>query len=756
MEYRTAGIILRDSVRQTNQAYSYLIPDSLMDVVVPGSYVEVPFGNGNRVQAGLVTTVSMMEIDDSKIKRFKYITRLLDPYPVVKPDQIELIEAISKRYLCTLGMAMSLMVPSAIGRPHRDKANFVAVKDVMEAKAILAQGGLKSNNQRMLLDYLLDNGECEKKMLMSMTKCTESHLKGLRDKDLVTVTKREVDDIEEIEEVVPDASFNVVHELNDEQRVAYRSITDSINENKPEVFLLHGITGSGKTEVYLKCAGEVLEQGGSVIYLVPEISLTPQTVSWITGRFGNTAAVLHSRLTDKQRVRQWNRIRNGSARIVIGPRSCIFAPVSNLKLIILDEEHDGSYKSDSFPKYSAKDIAMLRAKKNGATIVLGSATPSSSTYYAAKNGYYKLLTMKNRANPNAVLPTVRIVDMKNEVKFGGSDILSTPLKEAMARAFADKKQVLLFLNRRGFSRTLICSDCGEPCSCPNCSVGMTLHNNRHSSQRILICHYCGYTIPANEALCKTCGGNRFTKAGVGTQQLQELLAKMYPSEKILRMDQDTTVGAGAHEEILTRFRNHEASILIGTQMIAKGHDFPDVTVVGILSADLVASSSDYRASERTFQLITQAAGRAGRAGSQGTVFLQCLKPDNPLLQYASRQDYQSFYESEIVYRKAMNLPPFKAMGEMVLSLPDEDMLSQRSANLEKYLRDFLSFQDPKYGFELYGPVPAPIYELRGRYRNIFIIKATNKSAMNAIFRQVMKDFDAEYYPISYDSDSTGG
>ncbi|MCQ2528784.1 MAG: primosomal protein N' [Saccharofermentans sp.] len=751
----TAGIVLRDSVRSTDKIYSYLIPDGME--VVPGHYVEVPFGNGNRVQAGLVVSVSDMEIEEKKLKRFKSITRLLDPYPVMNADQIELIKPIVSRYLCTMGTAVSLMVPSALGKPHRDKATFVFCSDMEKAREALAAGTLRSVNQRNVLEYLLENGECERKSLMTTTKSTVSHLKGLKDKGLIDSEIREIDDLEVVEEVTSAEGFSVVHELNEEQQNAVNSITDSITKNeKPEVFLLHGITGSGKTEVYLKTAGNVLEQGGSVIYLVPEISLTPQTVSWITGRFGNTAAVLHSRLTDKQRVKQWNRIRNGSARIIVGPRSCIFAPVKNLKLIILDEEHDGSYKSDSFPKYSAKDIAMLRAKNNNAAIVLGSATPSSSSYFAARNGYYKLLPMTKRANPDAVLPKVRIVNMKEEVRFGGSDILSTPLKEAMARAFADKKQVLLFLNRRGYSRTLVCADCGEPCACPNCSVGMTLHNNRHSNNRLLICHYCGYTIPSFEATCKTCGGVRFTKAGIGTQQLQELLTKIYPSEKILRMDQDTTMTAGSHEEILNRFRNHEASILIGTQMIAKGHDFPDVTVVGILAADLVASSSDYRASERTFQLITQAAGRAGRAGSEGTVFLQCLKPDNPLLQYAARQDYVSFYESEITYRKVMNLPPFKAMGEMVLSLPDEDTLSERSYNLQKYLTEFLSIQDAKYGFELYGPVPAPIYELRGRYRNVFIIKANNKSAMNAIFKQVMKDFDAELYPISFDSDSSGG
>jgi primosomal protein N' (replication factor Y) len=350
--------------------------------------------------------------------------------------------------------------------------------------------------------------------------------------------------------------------------------------------------------------------------------------------------------------------------------------------------------------------------------------------------------------------------MKSQIKEGAGDLLSIPLRRAMAKAFADKKQVLLFLNRRGYSRTLICEDCGEPCACPNCSVGMTLHNGiRHKGSdltgRMLICHYCGYTVPAREAICKSCGGGKFTRAGIGTQQLEEMLGNLYPSVKVLRMDQDTTMHPGDHERILESFRNREAQILIGTQMIAKGHDFPDVTVVGIIGADLIASSSDYRSSERAFQLITQAAGRAGRKGSEGDVYLQSLHPDNPLLHYAAKQNYEAFYEEEIRYREAMALPPFKATGEILLSLPNEDDLIERADILGTYLKDFLKVQPEKYAFELFGPVPSPIYELRGRYRMSFMIKAVNKSSLNAIFAQLMKDFDPNIYPISFDNDCGG-
>ena len=527
-----------------------------------------------------------------------------------------------------------------------------------------------------------------------------------------------------------------------------------------EVFLLHGITGSGKTEVYLKCAGEIMERGGTVIYLVPEISLTPQTVNWIRARFGDTAAVMHSRLTDKQRFLEWEKIRRGQASIVVGPRSCIFAPLTNLKLIIIDEEHDSSYKSESFPRYNARDIALMRARMNSCAVVFGSATPAISSYYAAQKGVYKLLTLKKRGNPDAVLPKVHIVDMKQQIKEGAGDLISIPLRRAMARAIAEDKQILLFLNRRGYSRTLICEECGEPCSCPNCSVGMTLHNGRKVkgnvlTGRMLICHYCGYTVPAHEAVCRSCGGGNFTRAGIGTQQLEEILGKTFEGTKVLRMDQDTTMRPGDHERILQSFRDHEAQILIGTQMIAKGHDFPDVTVVGIIGADLIASSSDYRSSERAFQLITQAAGRAGRKGSEGDVYLQSLHPDNPLLRYAACQDYEAFYEEEVRYREAMALPPFKATGEIVLSLGNEDDLIARADILAVYLKEFLKVQPDKFAFELYGPVPSPIYELRGRYRMSFMIKAINKSCLNAVFAQIMKDFDPAEYPISFDNDCGG-
>ena len=398
----------------------------------------------------------------------------------------------------------------------------------------------------------------------------------------------------------------------------------------------------------------------------------------------------------------------------------------------------------------------MRSKINGSTVVLGSATPSVESFYAGQVGAYKLLELKSRARQDAQLPEIVPVDMKEQIKLGAGDMLSLPLRQAMAVAFSENKQVILLLNRRGFSRSMVCRECGEPVKCTNCSVAMTLHNNRRNGTQRLICHYCGYTVPSYVAKCTTCGGNTFAKAGFGTQQLEEYLHELFPHEKVLRMDQDSTMSPGAHREIVEKFDGKEASILIGTQMIAKGLDFPDVTVVGVLGADLMLASSSFKASEKAFQLITQAAGRAGRGDYPGKVFIQSYNPDQVLFKYACTQDYRAFYDQEIEYRRKLKLPPFKAVGEIVLSLTDEDLLIKRANELSKYLHDFIGYQDEKYQFEVYGPIPSVVYELRGKYRMVFNIKACNKSAINGVFKQLINDFDNTKFPMSFDNDPQEG
>ncbi|MBR3248316.1 MAG: primosomal protein N' [Clostridiales bacterium] len=750
------SVILRGAVRQTDNLYTYRIPEEFSESVVAGSLVNVPFGKGDNERCAVV--IELTDSFDGDESVIKDISSVISGRPVLNPDQITLIDRISERFNCTKGDVVELMVPSCVVNHKNPVEIFAELVSREHAEAVLESEKLRSAAQINILEYLLEQGRCPRKELMASLSCSAAQIKALEDKGLIRLVKEASDYVSApaSSEEAPSGKFTEEYELSGEQKNAIDQILEGIEQRKDNTYLLFGITGSGKTEVYLNIAKKVISEGGSVIYMVPEISLTPQTINWIKGRLGDSVAVLHSRLTDKQRYEQWDNIRTGKAKVIVGPRSGVFAPAVDLRLIILDEEHDGSYKAESHPRYSARDIARMRSKITGCCVVLGSATPSVESFYAAQVGAFKLLELKERARSEARLPEIIPVDMKEQIKQGAGDMLSLPLRQAMSVAFSENKQVILLLNRRGFSRTLICEDCGEAVTCVNCSVPMTLHNNRRSGTQSLICHYCGYTVPSYEARCSYCTGNHFTKAGFGTQQLEEFLHKVFPHENVLRMDQDSTMTPGAHKEIIEKFANKEASILIGTQMIAKGLDFPDVTVVGVLGADLMLASSSFKASERAFQLITQAAGRAGRGDAPGKVFIQSYRPDQPLFQFACTQNYRAFYEQEIEYRQKLRLPPYKAVGEIVLSLQDEDKLIQRSNELAKYLNDFLGFQDRKYQFEVFGPVPCVIYELRGRYRMSFIIKAVNKSAINSVFKRLIEDFDHTKYPMSFDNDPQDG
>lgn len=747
------SVILRGSVRQTDRLYTYRIPEELRTGISLGSLVSVPFGKGDSQRAAVV--VDLKEEISEDTSSIKDIASVISSLPVLHRDQIALIDKISDRFNCTKGDVVELMVPSCVVNHSDPTEVFVDIALRDKVIEVLESETLRSIAHINILEYLLERGKCSRKELMAALSCSTAQVKALVDKGLIVLTKESSDSEVSVFPVagdVPEGKFTQEYELRPEQKSAIDTILEGVESKNGNTYLLFGITGSGKTEVYLNVAKKVISEGGSVIYMVPEISLTPQTINWIKGRLGDSVAVLHSRLTNKQRYEQWNNIRTGKAKVIVGPRSGIFAPAVNLRLIILDEEHDGSYKAESHPRYSARDIARMRSKLTGASVVLGSATPSVESFYAANKGAYTLLELKSRARQEATLPEIIPVDMKEQIKLGGGDMLSIPLRQAMAVAFSQDKQVILLLNRRGFSRSLVCEDCGEPVTCKNCSVAMTLHNNRRNGTQNLICHYCGYTIPSYEARCNVCSGNHFTKAGFGTQQLEEFIHKIFPNEKVLRMDQDSTMTPGAHKEIIEKFAAKEASILIGTQMIAKGLDFPDVTVVGVLGADLMLASSSYKASEKSFQLITQAAGRAGRGEDKGKVFIQSLNPDQPLFKFACTQNYRAFYEQEIDYRQKLRLPPYKAIGEIVLSLPDENLLISRANELAKYLNQFLGYQDKKYQFEVYGPIPCVIYELRGKYRMSFVIKAVNKSAINGVFKRLIEDFDHNKYPMSFDND----
>ena len=502
-------------------------------------------------------------------------------------------------------------------------------------------------------------------------------------------------------------------ELNPEQQAAMDRIAPPIREGRSQMFLLHGVTGSGKTEVYLQAMAECISRGRQGIVLVPEISLTPQTVSRFMARFGkDKVAVIHSKLTPAQRDAAYQKIRDGSVSLVIGARSAVFAPFQNIGLIILDEEHETSYKSDQSPKYDAAEVAVRRAQRCGAVLILGSATPSAADYQRSRQGIFELIELKERYNKNP-LPKVVIADMGAELRRGGNELFSEELIRRTRDCLARKKQVILFLNRRGYSSYVSCRDCGYVVSCPECGISMTYHKDEGAC----ICHYCGRRLPLPK-VCPACGGTHIGRSGAGTQQIEEKAAELFPEARIDRVDLDSVTKKGSLESILKRFASGKTDILIGTQLVAKGLDFANVGLVGVISADVTLNIPDFRSAERSFQLMTQAAGRSGRGDEQGTVVIQTFDPSHPAVQAAARQDYKAFFEKEIAVRRAVGYPPFSNIFQLVISDPDMVKAEQSAKNGAAQLRAVLGKDIP-----VLGPAPSVRRRQDGRYRYQILIKA---------------------------------
>jgi len=486
----------------------------------------------------------------------------------------------------------------------------------------------------------------------------------------------------------------------------------------PERYLIHGVTASGKTEVYLRAMEEVAEAGGGSIFLVPEISLTAQMLGAVKGRFGKAAAVLHSRLSEGERYDEWSRIRRGEVKVVVGARSAVFAPMPNLKLIVVDEEHDPSYKQESSPRYHTRDVAARRAADAGGTLVLGSATPSVESFYWAEKGHLKLLTMPRRIDDRP-LPRVELVDLRQTPMAIFSDRLKSAVEDRLSRG----QQVILFLNRRGFSTFVLCRDCGYTERCPNCSVALTYH----AATRRLQCHHCDYRRRA-PVRCPKCSGGRIRYYGLGTERVEEEVRQLFPSARPLRMDRDTTSRKNAHHTILQRFRGRDADILIGTQMVAKGLDFPGVTLVGVVTADTALNLPDFRAAERSFQLMAQVSGRAGRGDDPGEVIVQTFSPEHYSLQAASRHDYLRFYAQEIAFRKELWYPPYSRLANVMSVDAASDAAEARARAAAEALRSEVESAGLKV--QVLGPAPAPIEKLKGRYRWHVLVKAADSRAMS--------------------------
>ncbi|HQL00157.1 MAG TPA: primosomal protein N' [Smithellaceae bacterium] len=608
-----------------------------------------------------------------------------------------------------------------------------------------APEGSLTARQTEIIRYLGASGPVAVGRLVAETGVSPSVIHRLEEKGLIVISR---------EERIDPASFHSVLQspprgrirLSDAQSRAFQDLQNRIRDGVFCPVLLHGVTGSGKTEVYLCAIEAALKQGGTAIYLVPEIALTPQLISRVSGRFDpNRIAVIHSGISERVRYDQWRQIRRGRISLVIGARSALFAPLPDLKLLIVDEEHDSSYKQDERLCYSARDLAVVKAKMQNAVVVMGSATPAVRTYHNALTNKYRLLKLEKRIN-DIPLPRIEIVDMKTQKEaFGRPPLLSEPLLSAVGETLSRKEQVLLFLNKRGFDTFLVCAGCGHPFHCPHCAVAMKSHPSEH----LIKCHYCDYTQKAMP-LCPVCKGSHILTYGAGTQKLESELEKCFPTARIKRMDSDTTARTGAQEKILYALEQRQIDILVGTQMVTKGHDFPFITLVGVVAADTALNMPDFRAAERTFQMLTQVAGRGGRGDKAGRVIIQTFNPDHYAIRHARNHDYSSFYEEEIRQRRDLLYPPFSQIVNLRLSSAREDLLAQTARELGADARTLCARIDPKA--EIIGPAPAPLSKIRGRYRWQMLIKGPRIRTLQQIASALVEKHAAACVRLTIDVD----
>lgn len=638
-----AKVIVDIAHSQVDRVFEYSCPD---DTQV-GCRVKVPFGN--RIIEGFVIGVS--QTSDFPAQKIKPVTCVYDELPALVPECFALMEKIAARYRVPKAASLRLFLPSEmrLGRVH--EAYEKRVRLCGDSSLI----GKTAKKQQAVVQLLAVGDEPYTALCQKFGRAAVN-----------AVIEKGVAEIYKVKRNRTPMSGEVSQEEKRVLTAAQRNALDYIENSDKTVQLIHGVTGSGKTEIYLSFIAEQLKKGKTAIFLVPEISLTPQMLTQLRNRFGSQAAIMHSGLSAGERFDEWWRLRSGEAKIAVGARSAIFAPLENVGAIIIDEEHDSSYRSETAPRYSTADIAEMRAEYNGCKLILGSATPSVESYIAASEGRYGLVTLTERINGKP-MPEIVIADMRREIKRGNPSILSRALKAELEETLRSGNQAIIFLNRRGYSQTVICADCGYVAKCENCDVSLTYH----SEENCLKCHYCGAKYRMLSA-CPECGGTHLRYSGTGTQRVVAEIKGLFPSARVIRMDNDTVSGKDGHYKILKSFAEKQADILVGTQMIAKGHDFPSVTLVGILDADMSLHFSDYRSGERTFQLITQVAGRSGRAGAKGKVVLQTYSPENYILRYAINYDYNGFFENEVKMRKAACFPPYSLICRIMVVADDDE------------------------------------------------------------------------------------
>lgn len=771
---KIAQVIVDVPLMQTDKPFSYIIPKEVEDQVTIGSRVHVPFGRGNRLLQGFV--VGFSDTFDNTVTDLKAISEVLDFEPVLNAEQLELAEQMRHTVFSYKISILKSMIPNLLNSQYdkrltpteslsseerlalfgekesrlyssfteeeakkvarlvqagkitvdylaKDKKNIKTEKYyyIQAEKMAAADFSNRAKKRLELRDYLLEHPE-EGRLSDLHHLFSRDVVKFFVDNQLITVLERE--------KKRSDAYFDVATtdflDLNAEQAAVVEQVTSQIaQESNP--FLLEGVTGSGKTEVYLHIIDKVLKLGKTAIVLVPEISLTPQMTNRFISRFGKQVAIMHSALSDGEKFDEWRKIKSGQARVVVGARSAIFVPIENIGAIIIDEEHEATYKQESNPRYHARDVALLRAKYHKAVLLMGSATPSIESRARASRGVYQFLQLTHRANPMAKIPKVEIVDFRDYV--GQQEVSNfTPyLLEKIADRLEKNEQVVLMLNRRGYSSFIMCRDCGYVDECPNCDISLTLHMDT----KTMNCHYCGFekSIPHT---CPNCHSRSIRYYGTGTQKAYDELVEVFPQARILRMDVDTTRQKGAHQRILDKFGNHEADILLGTQMIAKGLDFPNVTLVGVLNADTSLNLPDFRSSERTFQLLTQVAGRAGRAEKEGEVLIQTYNPQHYAIQLAQKQDYEAFYAYEMGIRRQLAYPPYYFTVGLTLSHKDEQTVVRKSFELLQLLRQQLSDK-----IKILGPTPKPIARTHNLYHYQIIVKYRFEDNLENVLNQIL-------------------
>lgn len=754
-----------------HQGFDYQIPEPYRSTIQVGSRVLVPLTN--RLVQGYVVDIH----ETTEVGKIRPIHEVLDIIPSLSQEMIQLGKWMSEYYVSQLFRTYQILLPAALKtkmeeyiiignkelsdltlieieimdwiRPRQPVSikkllgsfpgNEKIIKELIQSGVLELQREFKDKTakkkipylksrltleqllleiaalpkqaikQKMVLEYFISReiDEVSLSQLLSELKITRSTIQLLVKKGNFTIIEKEEYRDPYKDRVFQDKKIT----LTPMQDQVLRKIIDSMENQRTVPFLLHGITGSGKTEIYLSAIQHALEQGKDSILLVPEISLTPQMVERFKGRFGELVAVMHSRMSQGERYDEWRRIQKGNAKIVVGARSAIFAPFRNLGLIIIDEEHESSYKQEEHPKYHARDIAIWRAKYHHATLVLGSATPSMESYYQASKQNYQLLELPERVF-GSQLPTVHIVDMREQLRMGNRSMFSQMLQEKIEEKLEKKEQIVLFLNRRGYSTFVMCRSCGYVMKCPHCDISLTYHH----SDRSLRCHYCGYT-EHQPKLCPECHSPYIRYFGTGTQKVEEELTKRFPGVRVIRMDVDTTSKKGAHERLLNVFKNEQADILLGTQMIAKGLDFPKVTLVGVISADSLLRLPDFRSAERTFQLLTQVSGRAGRHQLPGDVIIQTYDPEHYSIEHASHHDYNSFFRKELEQRNLLHYPPFTRM--ILIQFSHENLMLAMKA-IERFARELKGML--KISAEVLGPVAAPIPKIKDRYRFQCVVK----------------------------------